>query len=259
MKNKFIKIQILLTCLFIVYSCINDKGINPGLSTDNGNYFPNSEGSFYKYEIAKTDSDGSIIAGNHLITYDGDSLIQRTNYRIQLDTLEVISQKIPFTAFFRTTETGIFYFIDTSGISVLLPDSIRSSITLQTEMRLFLFPFVPGNSWTVYRVSYDVNDQLGYNVVDFTANYFNEEKLQLNLNGTSATLNTKKVEYFLTIRDDPQKPAQIYTAYIWVADNIGIVKSEGSSAILGIFSGGGIVLSDTSGIYAQNLVEYDIK
>ena len=259
MKGILIKILLLLTGLFIVYSCIDDKVTNPGTPTDNGNYFPNGEGSTYKYEITRTDSNGSIMAGNRFITYDGDTLIRRTNYKIQLDSLEIISQKITFTTFFRTTETGVFYFVDTSGISVLLPDSVRSSISFQTEMRLFLFPFVSGNSWTVYRVSYNVNDLLSYNVVDFTAKYFNDEELQLNLNGASETLNTKKVEYILTIQDDPQNPPQNFTAYIWVADNIGIVKSEGSAAILGIFSGGGIALSDTSEIYTQNLVEYNIK
>jgi len=259
MKKFLIKTLILLTGLFIIYSCIDDKSTNPGSPADNGNYFPNSEGSSYKYEITRTDTNGSVIAGNRFITYDGDSLIRRTNYQIQLDTLEIISQKIPFTTFFRTTETGVFYFVDTSGISVLVPDSIRSSVTLHTEMRLFLFPFVPGNSWAVYRVSYDINDQFSYNIVDFTAKYFSDEKLKLNLNGISATFNTKKVEYLLTIQLEPNIPPQNYTAYVWVADNIGILKSEGSAAILGVLSGGGIVFTDTLGIYIQNLIEYDIK
>jgi hypothetical protein len=259
MKNLAVKILIILLALFLFYSCMNDKYVNPDYQTENGNYFPNTEGSCYKYEIFRSDSNNSIQDGNRVITYNGDSLIQRTRYQIQLDSVESSTQTISSVSYFRTTSTGVFYFVDTTGISSLLPDSLLRSIDLQTEMRLFLFPFIRGNSWTVYRVSYNVSSQFGYNIINFSAKYFNDEVLQLNLNGIEKTLNTKKVKYLLSIQTDPNSSPQNYETNIWVADNIGIVKMQGSTVILGIFSGGGIGLSNVTGEITQNLVENNIK
>lgn len=238
---------------------MDDKGINPGNQMENGNYFPNSEGSSYKYEIIRSDSNNSTLGGNRVITYYGDSLIQRTRYQIQLDSVESYTQTTYSVSYFRTTNTGVFYFVDTTGVSSLLPDSLLRSIDLQTELRLFLFPFIPGNSWTVYRVSYDLNSQFGYNIINLTAKYFNDEELQLNLNGIEKTLNTKKVVYLMSVQTDTDSSPQNFEANIWVADNIGIVKMEGSAVILGIFSGGVMGLSNTLGEITQNLVEYNIK
>jgi len=259
MKKLLIKIQIVLVALFLVYSCMDDKSTNPDNQTENANYFPNTEGSFYKYEIIRSDSGSNTSEGNRIINFDGDSLIQRTRYQIQIDTTKANSQSTFSVSYFRTTDTGVFYFVDTTGFSSLIPDSLRSSIDLQTEMRLFLFPFISGNSWTVYRVSYDMNNQFGYNIINFSAKYFNDEEVQMNLNGIPEMLNTKKVEYLLSIQTDPESQPQYYEANFWLADNIGIVKMEGSSVILGIFSGGGIGLPGTSEVITQDLVEYNIK
>ena len=105
------KIQIVLLVLFSFYSCIDDKGTNPDINTEYGNYFPNSPGSNYKYEVTATDTNGTLQTGSRFITYDGDSLIAHTKYQIQLDTLDVFSIKTSSASFFRTTETGVFYFI----------------------------------------------------------------------------------------------------------------------------------------------------
>lgn len=258
MMKPIIKIQITLLMFFLFYSCM-DKSTNPDTNTGYGNYFPDNPGTNYKYEITTTDSNGRTQAGERFITYDGDSLIEKTNYQVQLDTLDIFSIDTPSASFFRTTETGVFYFVDTTGFAALIPDSIKSAIDLQTEMRLFLFPFITGNSWTVYRISYDVNNQFGYNIINFTAKYSEDEELQLNLNGTYGTIKTKKVEYNLIIQTDPETEPQNYEATIWLADNIGIVKSEGDAAVLGIFIGGVIFPLDSSTLITQQLVEYNLE
>lgn len=259
MMKLIIRIQILLIILFLFYSCIDEKSTNPDTSIQNENYFPNSPGSNFKYEVTAVDSNGDTLTGNRIITYDGDSLIERTNYQVQFDTLDIFSIKTSTASFFRTTETGVFYFIDTTTFTGLIPDSIKPAVDLQTEMRLFLFPLVPGNTWTVYRISYDFNNQFGYNIINFSANYSTDEELQLNLNGMDKLIQTKKVEYMLTIQNDPETPLQNYEATIWLADNIGIVKLEGDAVILGIFNGGGILLSGTSAVITQKLVEYNLE
>jgi len=259
MKKLLIEIQILLLVVFSFYSCMDEKGTNPDTNTEYGNYFPNTPGSDYKYEVTAVDSNGNALMGNRFITYDGDSLIDRTNYQIQLDTIEVSPFAIASLSFFRTTSTGVFYYFDTTGVRDLVPDSIKSSIDLQTEMRLFLFPFIPGNSWTVYRVSYDLNNQIGYNIVDFSAKYSVDETLQLNLNGTEKSIDTKKIDYLLTVQNDPETSPQNYEAAIWLADKIGIVKMEGDAAIPGILNGDGIILPDSAAVITQKLVEYNVN
>ena len=50
-----------------------------------------------------------------------------------------------------------------------------------------------------------------------------------------------------------------FNANTWLAEDIGIVKMEGSSVVLNLISGGGLNLSDISNTATQNLIDYDVK
>ena len=53
-------------------------------------------------------------------------------------------------------------------------------------------------------------------------------------------------------------PPTEYTAYMWFAENIGLVKFEGNQFIINL-GGGGIGFEPSSNILTQGLIEYDIK
>ena len=259
MYSNFIRIIYPFLFIFLFYYCSEDNSINQPPDQNKPNYFPDSEGSFYKYEIVETDSNGLLSIGFRNVYYMEDTVINRTPYQKQKDSVQSNGQNSITESYFRTTGTGVFYFVDTTGIINLFPDSILSSIDLQSEMRAFLFPLASGNSWPVYRISIILDEFANYNIVDFTGKYLNDEPLQLNLNGELKLLDTKKIEYNFLIQTDPAEEPVIFRANSWLAEDIGVVKREGNSLILGLLSGSVLELSDTSIVVTHNLIEYDIK
>ena len=53
--------------------------------------------------------------------------------------------------------------------------------------------------------------------------------------------------------------AFIAMVLVWLAEDIGTVKMEGSTVVLKLISGGGLDLSDISKTTTQNLINYDVK
>lgn len=163
------------------------------------------------------------------------------------------------SSYFRTTETGVFYFVDTTGFKNTLPDSLQSSVEIQDEMRAYLFPLSEGTFWPVYRISIEVNEFLSFNLVDITGKYVSDETLILDISDGTQTVNTKKVEIVFKLQTGAADSVITFNANTWLAEDIGIVKMAGSAVVLSLFSGGGLDLSDASTTVTQNLIYYDVK
>ena len=163
------------------------------------------------------------------------------------------------SSYFRTTETGVFYFVDTTGFTNTLPDSLQSSVEIQDEMRAYLFPLSEGTFWPVYRISIEVNEFLSFNLVDITGKYVSDETLILDISDGTQTVNTKKVEIVFKLQTGAGDSVITFNAHTWLAEDIGIVKMAGSAVVLSLFSGGGLDLSDASITVTQNLIYYDVK
>jgi hypothetical protein len=251
-------IYLSLALVFFIYSCSEDNITNP----PNENllvYFPNNEGTSYKYEIIEKDINGLISTGNRNVVYLEDTLINSTRYKLQVDSIQTNLQLSVSSSYFRTTATGVFYFVDTTGFISILPDSLKSSVEIQNEMRAYLFPLSEGTSWPVYRISVELNEFIIINIVDFTGKFISDEILTLNISNEAKTLNTKKVEIDFKLRTSVADSIITFNANSWLAEDIGIVKMEGSSIVLNLFSGGGLDLSDIDKTATQYLIDYDIK
>ena len=253
-------ISILLAGLFITYSCSEESITNPPGNENVPVYFPGSKGSFYKYEIIESDTNGIIIStGIRNVVYLEDTLINRTRYNLQLDSIQTNLQLSVSTSYFRTTATGVFYFIDTTGFTIILPDTLQSSAEIQDEMRAYLFPLSAGTFWPVYRISIELNEFIIFNVVDITGKYISDETLTLTISDQTQTVNTKKVEIDFKFQTDIADSVISFNAHTWLAEDIGIVKMEGSAIVLNLISGGGLDLSDIAKTTTQNLIDYDVK
>lgn len=252
----FIILPILSVLVFV--TCTEENSTNPPVQ-ETPNYFPHNEGTFFKYEFTQTDSNGIVETGFLTTTFLEDTTINRTPYQKQVDSIQTNLQTTISNKFFRTTETGVFYFADTTGFISSLPDSLRSSVEIQDEMRTLLFPLEQGSAWTVYRISIAVNEFLSFSPVDITGRFVSDEQLTLNLFSGDTTVNAKKVDYILKLTTQPGDSAQTFSASSWVAENIGIVKIEGNSIISSFLSGGGLAVTDTSSIVSQKLIEFKIK
>jgi len=259
MNSLFKLLSFILAGLLFVYSCTEENSTNPPGEEDLPVYFPNSEGTFYKYEIIQTDTNGVASTGIRDVVYLEDTLINSTRYKLQIDSIQTNLQLSVSSSYFRTTETGVFYFVDTTGFTNTLPDSLQSSVELQDELRAYLFPLSEGTFWTVYRISIEVNEFLSFNLVNITGKYISDETLILDISDGTQTINTKKVEIVFKLQTGAADSVITFNANTWLTEDIGIVKMEGSAVVLSLFSGGGLNLSDTSIIVTQNLIDYDVK
>jgi hypothetical protein len=249
---------ILFFGLILIYSCKEESITNP-IDEDNPIYFPDNEGTFYKFEILQSDSNGIVSTGTRNVYYLGDTLIDGISFRMQVDTIQIDQQFSNSSSYFRTTETGVFYFVDTTGFVSALPDSLQSSVEIQSEMRALLFPLADGTFWTVYRVSISLNEFVNFNLIDITGSFLSDEILTLNLSEGDTTVSVKKVEILLRLQTGLADSVITFDGFSWLAEDIGIVKMEGSAVVLNLFSGGEIDLSDTSLTTIQNLIEYKVN
>jgi hypothetical protein len=259
MNSLFKLITFFLVGIFIVYSCSEENTTNPSDDENPPVYFPGTEGTYYKYDIIEADSNGIISTGIRNVVYLEDTLINSTRYKLQVDSIQTNLQLSVSSSYFRTTITGVFYFIDTTGFISILPDSLQSSVEIQDEMRAYLFPLSEGTRWPVYRISVELNEYIMVNLVDITGKFISDETLILNISDETQTVNTKKVEIEFKLRTDVADSVISFNANTWLAEDIGIVKMEGSSIVLNLISGGGLDLSDINKTTTQNLIDYDVK
>jgi len=251
-------ISLLLAGIFFIYSCSEENSTNPP-DENPLVYFPNNEGTSYKYEIIETDINGVISMGIRNVVYLEDTLINSTRYKLQVDSIQTNLQLSVSSSYFRTTETGVFYFVDTTGFISILPDSLQSSVEIQNEMRAYLFPLSEGTAWPVYRISVELNEFVIFNIVDITGKFISEETLILNISDETQTVNTKKVEIDFKFQTGDADSVTTFNANTWLAEDIGIVKMEGSAIVLNLISGGELDLSDIAKTTTQYLIDYDVK
>jgi hypothetical protein len=259
MNSLFKLLSFLLAGLLFVYSCTEENSTNPSDDDNPPVYFPCSEGTFYEYEIIETDTNGVVSTGIRNVVYLGDTLINNTRYKLQVDSIQTNLQLSVSSSYFRTTETGVFYFVDTTGFINTLPDSLQSSVEIQDEMRAYLFPLSDGTVWPVYRISIELNEFLRFNLVDITGKYISDETLILDISDGTQTVNTKKVEIVFKLQTGATDSVITFNANTWLAEDIGTVKMEGNAIVLNLISGGGLDLSDISKTTTQNLIDYGVK
>ena len=259
MKSLTKLITFFLAGIFIVFSCTEENSTNPPGNENLPVYFPGTEGTSYKYEIVETDSNGIISTGIRNVVYLEDTLINGTRYKLQIDSTQTNLQLSVTSSYFRTTATGVFYFVDTTGFINILPDSLQSSIEIQDEIRAYLFPLSEGTLWPVYRISVELNELIIVNLVDITGKFISDEKLTLDISGETKTVNTKKVGIDFKLRTSVTDSAISFNANTWLSEDIGIIKMEGSSIVINLLSGKGLDLSDIAKTRTETIINYDVK
>lgn len=259
MKNKLILSFLVFSFLVLISSCKKNSSTEPNPPAQTGNYFPNNDGTYYKYNMQKTDSTGAQTTGTRTSRYDGTSNQNGTDYQKDIDSITIANQTVVSNSYFRTTNTGVFYFVDTTGLFTYIPDSLKSYLTVDNEMRAFYFPLSDVNDWSVFKININYLGIISFNPIEVHAYYEGMENVTLNLTTGSVTKSAEKVRYELSVKDNPFGNATNYEAYVWVVDNIGVVKWQGNGTILNAFTGGGIDFTDTTSVVTQSLVDYNIQ
>ncbi len=222
-------------------------------------YYPDGIGSTFKYSVTETDSLGNIIQeGTRNIIYSGTTMYNGINYTTQDDSLDFGTQSSLSTYLVRKSETGVFYAVDTSQISLLIPDSLKQYVTLRNEMQLLFYPLTTGSSWSLYRVTAEVQPGIEIKILDIAASFDGIEYVALNLDSLSVVVPSRKVKYTLALYTEIGSAPETYTAYMWYAASIGLIKYQGNQFIVSI-GGGGITFEPLPNVLTQELIQYDIK
>lgn len=242
----------------LVFSCSSDNSTNPP-EQNFPDYYPSGIGSIFKYSAIETDSVGNVVQnGTRNILLSDTFNFRGRDYIAQEDSLDFGSQSSVNTFLFRKTETGVFYAMDTSQISLLIPDTLKQYVSLRDEMQLIFYPLTSGSSWSLYRITAEVQPGIEVKILDIIASYQNAEQIDLNLSTGTVSMSARKVKYSLELYSDIGSPPTEYTAYMWFAENIGLIKFKGSQFIIDL-GGGGIGFEPSSNILIQELYEYEIK
>lgn len=260
--RKFIFAVITIFALTLLINACKNSSTNPPVEV-NKEYFPNGDGTTYTYSVEKTDSIGTQTAGTRNTEYNGTSVLSGTTYQVQIDSMNISGVGTVSFSYFRKNNNGVFYFLDTTGLSAYIPDTLRPYISIDTEMRELLFPLIVNSTWPVFKMSlhYAI---FTITIIDVSAAYNGTENITLHLTSGDVNKSAVKVKYTLSLQiPDPNNLlstiSSSYNAYAWFVDGIGPVKWQGSGAILNAFSGSGVDLADTTTVVTQNLIAYSVK
>ena len=222
-------------------------------------YYPDGIGSIFKYSVTEKDSIGNLVqTGTRNILYSGSYNLNGIDYTTQEDSLDFGSQSSVNTYLFRKTETAVFYAVDTSQISLLIPDTLKQFVTLRDEMQLLFYPLTSGSSWSLYRITAQVQPGIEVKILDIVASFVGIEQLAVNLVSQTIVVPSRKVKYTMELFTEIGSPPQRYSAFMWYAENIGLVKYEGNQFVVNI-GGGGISFEPSSNILTQELTNYSIS
>jgi hypothetical protein len=261
MKKKLLYIPAFILSILAFYTCSNNSttevNTNPPQTTSSG-YFPNGDQSYYKYSVEKTDSTGAMHSGSRSTTYDGSGTQNGVTYQKQIDSVSIQGTTAVGVSYFRKSDTGVFYFLDTTGFAEVIPDSLKSYITLDAEMRLLLLPLQSGSTWPVFKMNLNYI-VLNFNIVELNAAYVGTDSVTLNLNTGTVTKEASKIKYDFNLKLDPFLPTVTYTTYAWLVNDIGFVKWQGNATVIDAFTGGGVNFADTTSAVTMSLIQYKLK
>jgi hypothetical protein len=230
-------------------SCDSDDSVNGGNGEeDNTNYFPNNEGAYYKYNITKTDSAGPV-SGTRSVKYSGTSSITGIPYQRLIDSSAYSAVTVVSESYFRKTDAGVYYYLDTTGLAGNIPPQYQqyiSQLTIDPEMRLLASPLQ--SSWPVFKILLATASVISVQATNLGNESFN--------NGFVSG-EAVKVGYDVSITI-PLLPAQTFSAFCWFLPDVGAARWTGNATALNALSGGGIDFDDSTTVVTQDLIYYDL-
>lgn len=222
--------------LLITFSACDESDVTGPSSEVNKNYFPSENNTFYRFNIFVTDSTGQQDILERRKRYLGEETIENVVYQKQVDTLITNGLVTENVSYFRKTESGVFYFADTTNFADVIPDSLRDSVKFDVEYRTLFFPLTDGQTFPVYKAVVELSNGFSFSFLSITAKVLTSDSLTLNLTSGTELVEAKKIEYELKVIADSSGNFDTDYAYGWIAEDIGFVKWEGNTSILNLFN-----------------------
>jgi hypothetical protein len=266
MKSIISSLLVLIIISLVITSCKkSDTSVNSGnTNVDNSNYFPANIGNYYKYNFERTDSAGIQTTGVTDTRYQSSSepAGNGVTYDIkQIDSVTSNGSTIVFSSFFRKSDIGTYYFLDTAGFSENLPPEFITYLPylkIDQEMLLITSSLQDGDTWPVFKINLE-QGAIALTVVDLKASYLGKENISLNLLSGSVTRPAVKIQYDFSLINPLTQAKQTVTAYGWFVADVGVVQWQGNALLLDVFTRGEINFADSTSTGSENLVDYNLK
>ncbi|MDR3625767.1 MAG: hypothetical protein P4L45_02990 [Ignavibacteriaceae bacterium] len=267
MKRNFVLAIGFISILFSLNACKNNS-TNPGDSNTNTGspttYFPNNDGTSYKYSVVKTDSAQYQTSVTRTAYYSGTTVSGSITYQKEIDSVGSLGLANVSTSLFVKDNNGVYFHVDTTGLYKVIPAAYKDYISIDQSIEILKTSFQDGNSWAAFSLGLKYST-LSLTIAKVDAVFKGIEQVTLGLTTGTVTLSAAKIQYTLTLSiPDPNNlfatPSKsTFTANAWFADKIGIVKIDGNATILDTFTGNGINFADTTSTATQSLIKYNIK
>jgi hypothetical protein len=259
--KKIILLSLISILVLGYWGCKKSESGNPAGPGTSANYFPHNEGTNYKFSYSKTDPSGTV-QGVRTTYFKGSATVAGTIYQVQIDSLNLNSILQVDSSYFRTTEAGAYYYLDTTGFVESITDSslipLIPYVTIDKELLGYSSPLDAGKNWPVFKIN--LTSPIFVTVIDVSALALGNESITLNLLSGQISKEAMKVKYTMTLRLNPLSAVvQTFTADAWLVPDIGPAKWDGSGTIVDFFTGLGIDFADTTNVVKQSLTYYDIK
>lgn len=255
MIKKIVIIMSIISVIIFLEACKESSTTEPPADIEvDESWFPANNGSSFKYSIT-VDSLGMQTSGNRNTLYSGFAVVGGVNYQVQSDTITFGAETNVNISYFRKTNSGIFYFLDTTGLASIIPDSLLQFITFDSELRLLFFPMTGSSNWPVFRLTFN-QGAISFTPVEVRGMYDGKENLTIDPLFTN--VESVRIRFTLSVRLDPFNPPTVYEAFGWLVDNVGFVKWQGNGTIVSAFAGSGIDFDDTTKVVTQTLTEFSI-
>lgn len=243
-----------LITLFLIIGCKEESVITP--PSESYDFFPLKSGAKYFYNFYYDIDPG--LNGWKVITVENTLNINGTEYFTEIDSAVFERSLTIDTTYFRKSRTGVFYFIDTTGVSAFIPDSIRNQLSIDTESRLLFFPLALNQTWPVYEVNFTLGGVPVYSLLKISAKVVDSYMLTRTFLDSSITRLVNKIRYDMDVQLSPTSPNETFTAYGHTMDGIGFIKWEGDTLVLALVRGGMLDFSGTisSSFVTEELVSF---
>jgi hypothetical protein len=250
-------IIVIIGLVFLLITC-KESITTPQDNSKNSNYFPISNGNYYQYIISIYDSTGLIQSGVKKCNFNGDTVLLLTSYQAKIDSFEINNVVSVNQSYFRKSPTGIFNYvgIDTTGFSGLVPDSLQSGISFDTEYRMIYAPLSLNQTWPVYKVRVDLI-YTEFELFKIDAEVITRDSVTLSLQNTTLIKDVYKIKYKATLINGLNSIPIRFEAFCWIADGIGIIKWEGDTELINFFTGTNIYPAESTVI--EELFSYKIN
>ena len=221
--------------LWVSYGC-KDSVYEP-FTNNFSDFFPNSDGNYYYYNVSVLDTSGSIIqSGIRKSYYTGDTTIFTIKNQVKVDSFQLTSLQSVNNSYFRKSSYGVFNSVgaDTNGFYFLLPDSLRNNVSFPIQYPVLINSLEVNQTWHLFEAWADIPQ---FQVFYVDAEIIALDTFTIPNQSTKRFTEAYKIKYSARLTTSLNEPQKLFEVYTWFAKGIGPVKWEGDSELINFFAG----------------------